>query len=108
MRDSNFCRFQILLTSIGLWLLPNPLLAQSNLTSQRAGHTATLLSSGQVLITGGVDQGGNPLASAELYDPSTKTSAATGSMSSAREHHTATLLLDGTVLITGGEQQVRR
>src|ERR1700757_3813347 len=76
--------------------------AQSNLITPRSGHTATLLGSGKVLVAGGVDSNGVALASAELYDPVTKTSTATGSMSMAREHHTSTLLDDGTVLIAGG------
>jgi WD40 repeat protein len=60
-------------------------------------HTATLLGNGKVLITGGHD------ASAELYDPTPGTFAATtGSMSVGRSSHTATLLASGKVLIAGG------
>jgi len=63
----------------------------------RVFHTATLLASGKVLVTGGHD------ASAELYDPISGAFAATGSMSVGRSSHTATLLADGTVLIVGGQ-----
>jgi hypothetical protein len=56
---------------------------------------------GTVLVTGGED-GNNPLASAEVYDPTAGTFSATGSMVNTREWHTATLLNDGTVLVTGG------
>jgi large repetitive protein len=38
-----------------------------NMTTARAGHTATLLGNGQVLVVGGVDANGNTLASAELF-----------------------------------------
>ena len=62
----------------------------------RTGQTATLLTSGKVLIAGGGS------ASAELYDPATRTFAPTGSMSVARSEATATLLTDGEVLVTGG------
>jgi hypothetical protein len=63
----------------------------------RAGHAATLLPDGTVLVAGGDD-----LASAELYDPSSGTWATTGSMSEVRAGHAATLLPDGTVLVAGG------
>jgi hypothetical protein len=40
-----------------------------NLNIGRSGHTATLLNNGAVLVVGGVEDGGTPLASAELYTP---------------------------------------
>ncbi len=77
------------------------------MTVGRAHHTATLLNSGKVLITGGDtnDATGNrvALSSAELYDPSTGTFTATGSMATARGYpQVAVLLPNGTVLIEGG------
>jgi hypothetical protein len=68
----------------------------------RTEHTATLLLDGRVLIAGGGS------ASAELYDPSSQTFTATGSMTLAQDARSATLLANSTlpnygkVLMAGG------
>jgi hypothetical protein len=74
----------------------------AGLGTPRAGHTATLLPNGKVLVAGGTD-GSSTLQSAEIFDPATNTFSATGNMTSARVNHTANLLADGKVLLSGGE-----
>jgi hypothetical protein len=68
------------------------------MTTARAGHTATLLPDGRVLIVGGASQG--PLA--EAYDPSTGTFSPADDMITSRNGHTAILLPDGNVIFPGG------
>lgn len=76
----------------------------ADLVEPRADHTATLLPDGRVLIVGGR----NPQSrfgertSAEIWDPATEASTATGSLEHGRSSHTATLLPDGRVLVVGG------
>jgi galactose oxidase-like protein/Kelch motif protein len=77
------------------------LIAVGNLKVARAGHTATMLPNGKVLITGG-GSGGGFLASAEIFDPGTNTFRQIANMTTRRAGHTATLLGNGTVLIIGG------
>ena len=72
------------------------------MTTARGGHRATLLGNGKVLLTGGIDATGTPLATAELYDPIAGTFSAAATMSAARYNHVAVLLGDGTVLVAGG------
>jgi hypothetical protein len=76
-----------------------------SLGTARGSHTATLLSSGKVLVAGGAGNSGF-LASAELYDPATGTWAAMGSLATTRYGHTATLLPSGKVLVAGGANGV--
>ena len=69
-----------------------------NLVQARAGHTATLLQDGRVLVVGNN-------GSAELYDPVNGTWAATGNLVQSRSAFTATLLSNGKVLVAGGLYQ---
>jgi uncharacterized repeat protein (TIGR03803 family) len=62
----------------------------------RAGHVATLLPNGQVLVVGG----GN---SAEIYDPNAGTWTLVASMNDGRSYPSATLLPNGQVLVLGGD-----
>jgi hypothetical protein len=79
-----------------------------NAISGRAFHTATLLSSGNVLITGGMGLIENKIASlrsSEVFDVLTETFPQDfiGITTRARTHHTATLLTEtGEVLVAGG------
>lgn len=70
----------------------------------RAWHSATLLLSGKVLISGGASYaaGGSETDTAELYDPVTDTFTLTGSMKVIRHDFAAVLLANGKVLIAGG------
>jgi Galactose oxidase, central domain len=81
--------------------------ATGSTATRRMDHTATLLPNGEVLVSGGylgVDPHYQPIytATAELYDPSSGTWKATGSMTVPRAWHGATLLPNGQVLVAGG------
>src|SRR5688572_27429028 len=89
----------ILLASAAIAQTQGTFQATGNMTADRFGHTATLLLNGKVLIAGGMSAG----ATAELYDPATRTFTRTGDMTLSRAGHTATLLADGRVLIVGGD-----
>lgn len=75
--------------------------ATGSLAYGRAGHTATPLADGRVVILGGADAQGLTLQ-AELYDPDTGAFVAAGSLLNGRLYHSATLLRDGRVLLVGG------
>jgi hypothetical protein len=84
------------------------------MSGPRAGHTATLLGNGEVLVAGGDpndpsagDLSGVPVDApatdgAERYSPATGQWTQTGSLVAARMYHTATLLPSGKVLVAGG------
>ena len=76
-----------------------------NLNTARAGHTATLLPDGKVLVAGGIANNSDPLNfldSAELYDPALNTWSSAGGLNSGHYSQTATLLPNGKVLVAGG------
>lgn len=76
------------------------------MAAARSRHTATRLADGRVLVVGGFDMGGAPLASVEIFDPAAGGGAgawsAAPSLAEPRARHTATLLADGRVLVVAG------
>ncbi len=70
------------------------------MTNARCAHTATLLTNGNVLVSGG--ENGGILAAAEIYDVEQGSWSPVKPMLTARGYQTATLLQDGRVLLTGG------
>ena len=72
------------------------------MTSRRDNPAATLLQSGDVLITGGDTDGPGGVASAEIFHAATGVFEPLGPMHSARIEQTTTVLCDGRVLIAGG------
>jgi hypothetical protein len=84
----------------GIWKSTGSLITGRDLLS------ATLIGDGRVLAVGGFTCPGCPsgelLASVELYDESSQTWTAAGSMTEARFAATATLLRNGQVLVAGG------
>jgi hypothetical protein len=75
----------------------------SSMTDARSMHTATLLLDGRVLVVGGIGLGSEPteLASAEIYDATSRSWSVASSMARSRQYHSATRLDDGRLLVLG-------
>ncbi len=76
-----------------------------SLSHQREHLTATLLSNGSVLATGGYDPNTGTYTDSELYDPVTGVWRMTELMKLQRGGHTANLLSNGKVLVAGGRNR---
>src|SRR5262249_41581838 len=110
--EAKYSRCKRWITATLLLLLPALAPAQPGtfaltglMTTPRYDATGTELADGRVLVAGGWCCAGNTgtQASAEIYDPSTGTWSATGSMSTPRAGGaSATRLQNGRVLIAGG------
>lgn len=74
------------------------------LLEPRRDAGAARLPGGSILLLGGrATGGGEPLASAELVDPQTRTSAAVGELPTGRAKPLVTVLDDGSIVVVGGE-----
>jgi N-acetylneuraminic acid mutarotase len=68
----------------------------------RRSFSVTTLANRDVLVAGGANIFENTVNSAELYDPTTGSFTATGSVATSREFQAAVRLPDGSVLVAGG------
>ncbi len=87
-------------------LTTNTWVGGRDMSEARAGHTATTLPNGMVVVLGGRG-GAQTLKSAEIYDPATQGWAAFPALTVEREGHTTTLLVDARtrgyrLLVLGG------
>jgi hypothetical protein len=108
---STYCRrasakrltfFAVLLASL-LYstLASSQILGSGQLNIERRSHSATLLENENVLIVGGDNQNG-VVSQAEIFDPSSGTSALVAALITPRTDHSATRFSDGRVLVIGG------
>ncbi|WP_156338791.1 kelch repeat-containing protein [Chondromyces crocatus] len=76
---------------------PSWVSTKNNMVVGRTRHAIAELEPGaaasRVLLTGGFNASGNAVSSAEIYEPLSRTFAATGPMATARGAHTATSLV---------------
>jgi hypothetical protein len=76
------------------------------MVSSRWEHRAIKLNDGRVLVAGGATNCVNNMtASAEIYDPISRSFSATGSMSITRKSFPMAKLQDGSVLVFGGTNE---
>ena len=82
--------------------------ATTSMSVARAGHTATALPDGSVLVVGGFTTAENRIAGAEMFDPTHERFRTIARPNVMRQSHSATLLRNGKVLIAGGYDEESR
>ncbi|MEJ3750511.1 DUF6603 domain-containing protein [Actinomycetes bacterium KLBMP 9797] len=88
------------LATAGTWTTAGPLPVAAVFDS--AADPAVLLTGGAVLVAGGADPSGAPLAAAAVFDPVSGGWTATRTLATARRSHALARLADGRVLAAGG------
>ena len=75
------------------------------MNTQRTNFAAVKLGGGgAILVIGGLDQTGTPLASCELFNPATGTwTTIAGTLNVARYNHSAVVTSNGAILAMGGQ-----
>jgi len=92
----------VLLTGIANAQTSNVWSSAGQMVQPRTGAAAVVLSDGKILIAGGTDGNGIPLASTEVFDPATGQFSEGATMTVPRASHAAIVLASGDVLVTGG------
>jgi hypothetical protein len=101
---ANRCTVSVAWGDVSYPALVDPSWTTTGSLQPRWMQTASLLASGKVLISGGYNTVTWDIHnSAEIYNPSTGTFAATGSLANNLLGHAQTLLANGTTLVTGGD-----
>jgi hypothetical protein len=91
-RQTIGCVCVCLVLPVAAQAVMNTWIAAGSRITARDAYTTTVLPSGKVLVAAAFDAGCNDLASAELYDPASNASSATGSLAIAHRLHTAAVL----------------
>ena len=77
--------------------------AGGTLATARTQHTMVVLENGKILAAGGLNTGGAPVSSAEIYTPASNSWSAAAPMATARYGAaSATINALGHVIVTGG------
>ena len=82
--------------------VPTPPPPSGVLRDPRFASTITMLTTGRVLIAGGVAQDGSSSPTVEIYNPGSNGFTLGAGLLSGRAYHSATLLKNGRVLMAGG------
>lgn len=79
--------------------------SKATLNTGRAGHTATLLPDGTVLVAGGITEDYTHLCSTEIYNPLTDSFSVGPQMLFRHSGHAAVALEDGRVFVCGNSSR---